>query len=54
MAEKAYEAERQTAEERKQHEAPEAKPEEAVVPQKAPEIVVRRNMTLGKSPLLGD
>ena len=54
MAEKAYEAVRQTAEEKKQHEASEVKPSEPVAPQKSPEIVVRRNMTLGKSPLLGD
>lgn len=54
MAEKAYEAERQTAEERKAHETSEAKPSETIVPQKSPEIVVHRNMTLGKSPLLGD
>ncbi len=54
MAEKAYEAERQTAEEKQAHAAPETKAEEPVVSQKAPEIVVRNNMNLGKSPLLGD
>lgn len=54
MAENIYEAERQTAEERKTHETPEVKPQESEVPQKTPELVVHQNMTLGKSPLLGD
>ncbi len=54
MSESVYTAERQTAEEKKAHEAPEAKPAEPQVTQKAPEIVVRKNMNLGKSPLLGD
>lgn len=54
MAEKVYEAERQTAEEKKSHKTPEVATEESNVPQKTPELVVRRNMTLGKSPLLGD
>lgn len=54
MIESIYTAERQTAKEKKTHEAPERKTEEPVAVQKAPEIVVHKNMNLGKSPLIGD
>ncbi len=54
MAETVYEAKRQTAEEKKAQPPLESKKARTPAVEKTPEIVMRQNMALGKSPLLGD
>ena len=54
MAEKVYEAVRQTAEVRKERTPPATVAPQMAKVQKAPEIVMHQGMALGKSPLLGD
>lgn len=54
MSETVYEAKRQTVEEKKSHASVESTEAQTPTVEKTPEIVIRKNMALGKSPLLGD